>query len=158
MATEKWVTGSGVGLTWSAAFGTNVGAVVNGNSVMSTVSIANGTALDMFADLSVVSATTINPVAPAYLGVYLYPLAHDGAIYGGGQPSTASATVVPPANYYVGSISAATTGSGAPVVAGTITGIVIPPGSFSFVIYNQMGATLATTVAVQYRTYNRAVA
>lgn len=159
MATEKWVGGSGQGLTWGAAFGASVGSLGSGNAVLSTIAISNGSALDVFADLSIVSATTINPTAPNYLGVYLYPLAEDGATWGDGSLTTGSAASgAPPSQYYVGSIATKTTGSGVPVVAGTITGIIIPPGSFSFVVYNQMGVTLSSTVDVKYRTYNRSIA
>jgi hypothetical protein len=42
---------------------------------------------------------------------------------------------------------------------GTLTGVVIPPGKFKVVLYNQGGVALAASAnTVAYRTYNRQVA
>jgi hypothetical protein len=42
---------------------------------------------------------------------------------------------------------------------GTIRGIIMPPGKFKFLIYNQLGVTMAGSGGntVKYRTYNRSV-
>lgn len=155
MGTEKWVAGSGVGLTWSNAFSAEINSVVNGNAVLSSISIANGTALDIFADLSFVAGGAITSAAPNFLGFYLYPLNEDGTTYGDGRFGTAAAGP-PPGNYFVGSIGfAAAAGT---TIAGVVRGIIIPPGTFSFAMYSGAGATLPSSNVCKYRTYNRSVA
>lgn len=156
MATEKWIAGSGQGLTWGDAFSTaTLNSIVNGNAILSDVSITNGTALDMFADVSVVMGS-ITIASPNYIGVYLYPLNKDASTYGDGRFGS-SAAGPPGSNYYVGSIVMPT---GAAASEGMVRGILLPPGTFKFVLYNQLGATWAGSSGntCQYRTYNRSVA
>lgn len=155
MATEKWVSGSGQGLTWGSAFGTEINSLANNKSILSSISITNGTALDIFADVSFVAGGTISVAVPQLLGLYLYPLNEDGSTYGDGQFSTAT-TGVPSAGYWVGNIYMSATGT--LTVAGAVTRIVLPPGTFSFVLNNQMGVALASSNTCKYRTYNRSVA
>ena len=40
---------------------------------------------------------------------------------------------------------------------GIVRGIILPPGQFKWVIYNQLGATMNATNTAKYRTYNRQV-
>jgi hypothetical protein len=155
MATEKWIGGSGQGLTYGSAFGAEINSLVNGNAVVSSITINNATALDIFADVSYVAGATITTAAPNYLGFYLYPLAEDLSTYGDGRFATTTAGP-PPSTYWVGNMTfnaAAST-----TIAGTIRGIILPPGSFKFLLYNQAGATLAASQTNGYRTYNRSVA
>lgn len=156
MATEKWIAGSGVGLTWTAAFtASTLDSIVNGNAILSDVSITNGTALDIFADVCI-QFGSITVAAPNYIGIYLYPLNQDGSTYGDGRFGT-SAAGPPPSNYFKGAIGFPT---GAAAFKGNLTGIILPPGTFKLVAYNQAGATLAGSGgnACYYRTYNRAIA
>ncbi len=154
MATEKWIAGSGVGLTWTDAFtGSTLNSIASGNAILSDLSITNGTALDLFADLSINLASAAF-VAPNFLGVYLYPLNKDGSTYGDGRFGT-SAAGPPSPTYAVGSISfVATTAA----QSGTLARIVLVPGTFKFVLYNQGGVALASSAnTCQYRTYNRQI-
>lgn len=156
MATEKWIAGSLVGLTWANAFSAaTLNSIVNGNAILSDLALDNSTALDIFADVSF-NFGSITWAAPAYIGLYLYPLNKDGTTYGDGRFAT-SAAGPPPSQYSVGSISAPT---GAAAAEGMVRGIILPPGGFKFVAYNQAGATLAGSGGntCQYRTYNRSVA
>lgn len=155
MATEKWIAGSGVGLTWTDCFSTETNSIVNGNAILGNTSITNGTALDIFADISYKAGGTATTASPNYLGFFLYPLNNDASTYGDGRFGS-SAAGPPPGNYYVGSISFAAAAS--TTIAGVVTGIIMPPGTFKFVLYNQSGATLATSNVIRYRTYNRSVA
>lgn len=154
MATERWIAGSGVGLTWTNAFtGTTLNSIANGNAIASDLVIANATPLDMFADVSIGLASAAF-VAPNYIGVYLYPLNKDGSTYGDGRFGS-SAAGPPPSNYYVGAIGlvAATQAQN-----GTLLRVVMPPGSFKFVLYNQGGVAFAASGnTCQYRTYNRQI-
>lgn len=158
MATEKWVAGSGQGLTWGTAVnGADVNSLANGSSVLSSVAdITNGTALDLFADFSV-SLGSITVAAPSYLGVFLFPLNEDGTTYGDGQlASGTGAAKTPGANYWVGNIIAP---NGAAAIVGAVTRIILPPGSFRFVVQNNLGAALASSGnTLKYRTYNRSIA
>jgi hypothetical protein len=152
MATEKWV----IGTNWTDAFSTaTLNSIANGNAILSDLAIANGTALDLFLDLSIALASAAF-VAPNYIGAYLYPLNKDGSTYGDGRFGS-SAAGPPPSQYFVGSI---------PLVAATqaqvgmVRGIILPPGSFKFVLYNMGGVALAGSSGntCQYRTFNRAIA
>lgn len=154
MATEKWIAGSGQGLTWGNAFtGTTLNSIASGNAILSDISITNGTPLDIFADVSIQLASAAF-VAPNYIGIYVYPLNQDGSTYGDGRFGTSAAG--PPAGSYqskIISLVAATQAQN-----GTATGFVLPPGTFKFVLYNNGGVALAAASNVcLYRTYNRSV-
>ena len=155
MATEKWVGGSGQGLTWGSAFNTStLASIASGNAIMSSCDIANGTPLDIFADVSV-QLGGLNVAAPNFVGVYLYPLNSDGATYGDGRFAT-SAAGPPPSTYSIGSIGMVVANSSQ---SGTLLRVVLPPGTFRFVIYNQVGVAFGGSSNVcLYRTYNRSVA
>lgn len=157
--TEKWIAGSGAGLAWTTAFAASLfNALANGNAVLSGVSITNGTAFDMFADLNIEFASITTTAANGnYVGVYLYPLSATTGLYGDGKFGSAAAGP-PPATYFVGSIVAPV---GTQAVQGTLRGIVLPPGTFSFVLYNQLGVATSASASANtctYRTYNRSVA
>lgn len=156
MATEKWIAGSGAGLTWTDAFtASTLNSIVNNNAILSDLQIDNSTALDMFADVSM-NFGSISLLSPGYAGLYLYPLNKDGTTYGDGRFGTSA--VGPPAScYWVGNVIVPIGASAAS--EGTVRGIVLPPGKFKFVIHNQLGSTLAGSAGntCQYRTYNRAV-
>lgn len=154
MATEKWIAGSGQGLSWGSLDTAVLNSIASGSAILSGTAITNGTALDIFADVEVVLAS-LAAVAPNFVGVYLYPLNSDASTYGDGRFAAAAAGP-PPSCYNVGSIGmvAATQAQ-----QGTISGIILPPGTFKFVLYNQMGvAFAAASNTLKYRTYNRAIA
>lgn len=156
MATEKWIAGSGQGLTWGNAItASTLNSIVNGNAILSDVAIDNSSALDMFCDLSMVFGS-ITWAAPNYIGVYMYPYSDDASHYGDGRFGSSAAG--PPApQYWVGHIICPT---GAAAAYGQLLRIPLLPGQFKFVFYNQAGATLAGSGAntAKYRTYNRAIA
>ena len=156
MAAEKWIAGSGQGLTWGDAFSTaTLNSIASGNAILSDISITNGTALDIFADISIALGSAAF-VAPNYIGIYLYPLNKDGSTYGDGRFGT-SAAGPPPSTYFVGAIGivAATQAQ-----EGSLTRIILPPGTFKFVLHNGGGVALAGSSGntCQYRTYNRSIA
>lgn len=159
MATEKWIAGSGQGLTYGTAINAaDINSLANGKGVLSSVAdITNGTALDMFADVSY-QLGSITAAVPNYISLHIYPLNSDASTYGDNQfptPGTA-VTAAPMPVYWVGNMFFPT---GAATIKGTISRIVLPPGSFRFLIYNQAGVALASSGnTIQYRTYNRSVA
>jgi hypothetical protein len=150
MAVENWVAGAGVGLTWTAAFGAETNSLASTNAILSSVAITNGTALDIFCDFSI-SLPSMTPTGAPYIGVYLYPLNQDGTTYGDGRFGS-STSAVPPSVYSVGNIGIV---AAVGVQTGTLTGIVMPPGTFKFVVYNGSGVALSASAATwKYRTYN----
>jgi hypothetical protein len=154
MATEKWIAGSGQGLSWGTLDTTTLNSIANGNAILSGTAITNGTALDIFADVEVVLAS-LAAVAPNYVGIYLYPLNSDASTYGDGRFGTTTPGP-PPASYWVGNV---VMGGATQAWQGTLRGIIMPPGTFKFVIYNQMGVAFAASAnTLKYRTYNRSVA
>lgn len=155
---EKWIAGSGAGLTWTDAFASNdLNALVGPQSVLSTIQIDNSVALDMFADLSVrvgstTSAGSFDNIVP--LQFYLYPLNKDGTTYGDGR-FTVAASGIPPVQYWIGSISIT---NGASEKWGVIRQIRLPPAKFKFLCqipFNKYGIQGSNQNTVQYRTYNR---
>lgn len=151
MAVETWIAGASAG--WQSAFGSEINSIVNGNAILSSINIGNGTALDEFMDISI-SLGSITPVAPNFIGFYIHPFNQDGSTYGDGRFSS-SAAGPPASTYYRGNIVLV---AAAQVQTGVVTGIVLPPGDFKLVMYNRAGVTLASSAnVIKYRTYNRSV-
>jgi hypothetical protein len=154
-STEKWIAGSGVGLSWSDGFSTaTLNSIASGNAILSDVTISNGTSLDIFCDISIHLASAAF-VSPNLAQVYLYPLQQDSSTYGDGRFSS-SVAGPPAANFLVASMQ---------LVAATqaqdngFLGIIMPPGTFKFVYYNLGGVALASSGnLLKYRTYNRTMA
>jgi hypothetical protein len=155
VATQKWIAGSGVGLTWTSCFAAaDINSLANNSSVLSSsAAITNGTSLDVYADFSV-ALGSMTPVAPATLGVYLYPLNGDATTYGDNNfVAGTQKAATPGAAYQKGFIIVPT--GGAILIKGSITGIVLPPGTFLFCIQNTLGAAIAASAnTIYYRTYN----
>ena len=154
----SWTAGNGAGLTWTAAFnGTDftTSQPTTGQSILSTVTITNGTALDQFMDVSVVqSIASSTIVAGANITIWLVPLAADGSTYTPALVAgTVSANVLPIPPVCTISLFAAATQT---VLTGTCIGIVIPPGTFKLAEQNGSGFTYTDTTQVHdYRTYNQ---
>lgn len=152
MSIERWVAGSGVGLTWTGCFSTEINSIVSGNAILSSITISNATALDLLCDVSISLGSVTTGSGLPYVGLYFYPLNQDGSTYGDNRFGS-SASGPPPTAYYAGAIPApaSTTAS----VVGMIRSVWLPPGSGRFVLYNNLGVTLASsTNTVSYRTYN----
>lgn len=156
-----WAAGNGVGLTWTSCFtGSDIASLASGSTILSASSaITNGTALDIYADISVeLTIGSATPSSGGYIGIYLAALLADGTTYGdGSMTSGGSAIARAPPFSPVGIVplesAAATT-----LLAGFIQGIIIPPGTFLFGLYNNSGITLSATGGnnvVKYRTYNQ---
>lgn len=161
MVTQKWIGGSGQGLTYGALFGSEVNSLANLSSVRSSITVANGSPLDMFMDISVNlgSAAFTNGAGQKQqqvplIAFYLYPLNQDGSTYGDGQFGSQTAAQ-PPGRYYSGAINLVIATQ---AQVGTLRGVVMPPGSFRMVLFNSGGATLnASSNSINYCTYNRSV-
>lgn len=158
MATEKWIAGSGVGLTWTNTYtsAATFDSIVNGNAIRSDLDVVNGTNLDLFADFGIsLGSAAFGTITNPYVGVFFYPLDMDGSTYGDGRFSSSAAGPPPPV-YWVGNIGlvAATQAQ-----TGTLRGVILPPGTGRFVLHNGSGVTWAGSGGntIKYRTYNRQV-
>lgn len=155
-ATEKWLAGTLATLTWaSSGFSTEVNSVVNGNAILAASALDNSSTLDEFFDISI-SLGSVTPGAGApYIGFYLVSLNQDGTTYGDGRFGSAAAG--PPASqYFIGSVPCVASTAG--IITGIIRGILLPPGSFKLILYNQTGVTLAgSSNTIKIRSYNRSV-
>lgn len=153
-----WIAGNGAGLVWTSAFAAgDLTSLADSKTILSSAAaIANGTALDIYADLSVeVAVTSSTPRAGAYLSVYLFPLLEDGTTYGDGLFSGGSASSNIPPFAPVGVIPLQNTAM--TLMAGLVQGIILPPGNFNWALFNFSGVTFSATAAnnvAKFRTYN----
>jgi hypothetical protein len=156
-ARTAWTSGNGVGLAWSTAINSaDMASMASGSAVVSSVSdITNGTALDMFMDLSaslVIASSTI--AAGANLAFWLYALNQDGATYGDAQFTNGTQAAKTPTFAPCG-IMPLVAAAAQTALIGYIQQIIIPPGSFRIAIQNNSGFALTSgTQTVAYRTYN----
>lgn len=160
MATEKWIAGSGAGLTWTNAIAAaDLNGLANNSSTITTTNVVtNGTALDIFADFSVALKVGGTTAAPNFVSIFLYPLNQDGSTYGDNAVTSKSA-VTPSASYWVGNINVPTGITSGNFVYGQVNRVILPPGSFLWVLQNQLGVALFSDAnsACKYRTYNRQI-
>lgn len=151
-STTRWL----VDTNWTAATFTagDLNSLASGGGAVSTAAITNGTALDLYADVSFIVTVGGTTTATSYLTLYILPLQQDGTTYGDGAASSSSAQ--PVATYLAASClvkSGTTSGS---AVSGMFRQIVLPPGDFVFAVGNNLGVALNATAAMtmKYRAYD----
>lgn len=153
---QRWIAGNGFGATPTAVFGTEVNSLPSLDSVLSSVAIANQTALDTYIDISAsVSSFTSGAGAPS-LQIYACPLNQDGTTYCSNQITTTPGAIVPLSPYFMCSIQfipslAATAQTGD---CGSLFPIV--PQSIKLIAYNLAGNILGSTVTIKATTFNLA--
>jgi hypothetical protein len=130
--------------------------MVTGNSAISNaISIANGTGLDQFMDISIQLAIASSAVAAgANVAIWLAMLQQDGTTYGDGilVAGTPAAVTPPWPPIAVIPLYASTRTS----LTGQVNGIIIPPGSFKAILQNNSGFALTSgTQSVSFRSYNQ---
>jgi hypothetical protein len=158
-ARTSWVADAlGQGLTYGTLINSaDMASLASGSSVLSTVTtIANGTNLAMFMDISYLLAIASNTIAAsANFAFWIYNLNQDGTHFGDNFLPTAGTAVVGTPSFPPCAIVAIPAVATTTNMYGTATGIVIPPGSFRVAIQNNSGFALtAGTQTVQFRTYN----
>ncbi len=155
--TAAWNGGAGAGLTYASVFNsTDLASMGNSGVVLSSIAdITNGTALDLYMDISYLLAIASNTIAAgANIAFWIYNLNQDASHYGDGQftASAQSTTLTPsfPPAATIGIPAVASTTN----MYGTATGITIPPGTFRLVVQNNSGFALTSgTQTIKYRTY-----
>jgi hypothetical protein len=145
------------GLGWTSLFGSELNSgIANGSSILSSVSIANGSSLDMFFDVSfeclLSSGQTI--AAGANFVLWLMPLMEDGSTYGDGSLSTTAAAVTP--GLYPKLIMPLRAASSISALYGLNNDpLDMPPGTWAAGFQNNCGFTLNTSGNVaKFRSYN----
>jgi hypothetical protein len=155
----SWVAGLGQGLTWGTLINsTDIASMATANTSLSTVTVANGTALDMFMDISAELAIASSTIAAgANLAFWIAALEEDGTILGDNKLTAGTPAALTPAwaPCAVIPLFAAATQT---TLIGVATQIILPPGDFAVAIQNNSGFTLTSgTQTVTYRTYNIAM-
>lgn len=152
-ANQKWVAGDGVGLTWTNICTTELNSLASNNAIICSTVVANGTALDLFSNFSIAFGSITSGSGSPSITISIYPLNEDGSTYGDGLFGSAAAG--PPAivNCQIPVNPAVTA-----VVVGTGScgqAVMLPPGSFKVVLWNNAGVALASSGnVVKYRTFN----
>jgi hypothetical protein len=159
-----WTAGngnSGAGLTWTAAFNSTdfTGAQpTNGQSLLSTITISNGSNFDQFMDVGFIQTISSSTIAQgANFSLWICSLKPDGSTYFPPLTAGTAASLVPPwapcAVIPLFAATAQTTLVGS--TADTGTPIILPPGTFKLIVQNNCGFTLtSSTQTWDYRTYN----
>lgn len=144
---------------WADAFAAaDFNALANDAGKLSTASaVANGTDRHLLADVSFIMVTsTVSPGVAPHLALYLLPLLHDGSTYVDNE-DTGTVANQPSPVYLAGVIAFRTKGSQS--IAGIVTGLVIPPGTFKWYGINRgMNGSSAlpassTNMTCRYRLY-----
>lgn len=152
-----WTPGIGGTGAWTAAFASTdftSAQPTNGQCLLSTVTIANVTNLDMYMEIGVVQSIASSTIAAgANISFWLAPLLPDGSTYFPPLTAgTAGAAVPPGTPCAVIPLYAAT---GQTVLSGYYGPIILPAGNFRLIEQNNSGFTYtATTQIHSYRMAN----
>lgn len=127
------------GVGYTSLVTTALDSLSDGSSTTASSAVDNTTALNLFADFSLMLGS-INPSGAPYLECRMLELAGDGSTY---DNNTAGS--------FVGSF-VVTTGSSAKVA--TLKRVLITLGQFKIIVVNRTGVSLASSAnALYYRTY-----
>lgn len=153
-ATQRWIAGSGVGLTWTSICTSELDTLASNSAIVCTTNspVTNGTALDLYANFSIAFASLTSGTGSPSVTISIYPLNEDASTYGDGLFGSAAAgppTVVTCQIPVVPAVSAPIVGTGSCGLP-----ILLPPGSFKIVVWNNTGANLGSGNVVKYRTFN----
>lgn len=147
----KWKAPTGYSTAGFTA--SNFNSLANGSCVVAASAIANGTALDLFADVSFVLTVGGTTLSTSYLTLYILPLNRDGTTFG----DNAATGSTPPVGSYIAASLAVPAGvaSGSTIV-GTFRNIVLPPRNFKFALANNLGVALnaAAAAVVEYSPFS----
>jgi hypothetical protein len=155
----EWTAGNGPGLTWTSGFGSgDMTSMPTADAVLSSATgIANGTNLDIYADISVeITISSTTPAAGSYIAIYEALLQEDGSTYGDGSFAAGTQKALVPPYPPVCVIPLQSTNA-TTLLAGSCTGVLLAPGTFNWVILNETGITWSSTAAnnaMKFRTYN----
>lgn len=155
-ARTAWTAGNGQGLVYGPAFGPEITALANGTVALSTIAVANGTALDQLMDISIEAKTASAALAQgASMVIWIMYLQGDGVTYGDGSLASLGATgATGPAVFPAVTIPLRPGITGTAWVGSNAGPIMLEPGTFALALQNNIGFTL-TGCTGTYRTYNQ---
>jgi hypothetical protein len=132
----------------------DLNSLASGGAAVATSVITNGTALDLYADVSLIVTVGGTTTNAGFLTLFLLPLQQDGTTYG--DAAVSSTTVQPAGTYLTGTAFVKVGVASGSTVSAMFRGIVLPPGDFKFALGNSLGVTLNATAALtmKYRSYN----
>lgn len=156
--TVAWIGGNlNAGTGWVTAVGnstTGLATLANGSSILDGADVTNGTAFDLFADLShsmTIASSTI--LAGAAISYWIYSLNQDGTTYGDNHLTTTAAAVTPSAgpscaiNCFPGATQTSIIGN-----SNVFQPITLPPGTFRWAMQNNSGFAF-TAATIKFRSY-----
>lgn len=161
--TTKLIAGAQGAFSTSAAAGFSAGdlalfnSLATGSCVVASSAIANGTALDLYGEVSISLAGSATTAAGAYVNVFVLPLNQDGTTYGDNTPSGSAQTVVPGAvPYLAGTIAIRPGITSGTALVGTVLLRDLPRGDFKLAVQVALGSALnaAAAATIAYRTTN----
>ena len=139
---------------WQAAFGTEINSLAAGSVAVSSVILSNTTNLLTDAWISLALGSVATGTGTPNLAFYLLPLNQDGTTYGDG---TVSGTVLPGAQYYIGSVDWAASLAAAVQTGSFKVSMEMPPTNFKLAVVNNIGNALAAsgnTIALAFNALN----
>lgn len=151
-STTRWVIDTNwTSVPFSAG---DLNSLGSGGCAVSTAAVSNGTALDIYGDVSAILTVGGTTTATSLLTLYVLPLQQDGTTYGDGSASSSSSQ--PVATYLVGSAFVKAGITSGNTVSAMWRQIVLPPGNFGLALGNNLGVVLNATAALtlKIRTYN----
>jgi hypothetical protein len=135
-ATQKWVAGALTGYSTTVC-GAELNSLANGDSVLCGTAVTTNTDLYGTASFTFGSVTTMG--GSPYVQLAIYQLNQDGSTYGDGTFASAAAGS-PAAQYLVNCIIPAPASATA-AFKGECGPFPLPPGTFKFVLYDNLNTT-----------------
>lgn len=154
-AQSAWATSSAAGFVSGDI--TVFNSLASGSCVVASNAIANGTNLDLYAEVSISLVGSATTAAGAYVNIYVLPLNQDGTTYGDNTPSgTAQSTAPVAVPYLAGTIAIRTGITSGTALVGSVLLRDLPRGDFKLAVQPVLGSALNSSAAavISYRTTN----
>jgi len=152
-STTKLVAGGTSSYSSCGFTATDFNSLANGSVVVADTEQANGTNLDVLAEVSFIATVGGTTTAGGYFALWLLPENRDTTTYG---DAVADGSTLPGANYLVAICSIKSGITSGNTVVGTFPRFLLPRGDFKFALSNHCGVALNATASVtcEYRTTN----
>ncbi len=149
----KFIAGGVSAYTTCGFTSADFNSLANGSFVISDSVLANGTNLDLLAEVSFIVTVGGTTTAGCYMGLWVMPENRDGSTYG--DTITDGATL-PASTYFAGACGVKVGVTSGNTIVGTFPRILLPRDDFKFGLSNHTGVALNATPALtcEYRTIN----